>query len=626
MGSSMSNDKVQPSGVNKFKDFQKSESEDNEQYKSKNRSSTDVCFLIVFVVFLTALICFLAYCFFNGDIFRTINGYDDCGNICGRNNKNLKRLDNKNNSLQCLGTSKINEPYHIVLRKGSAKEFNRLCISDCSLYEGYRKFFNRCMPNKSQTVVNTIFSRTGLSNFFTEVSEDFQICWTEICYLCLIALVLSSLLLVLFRYLVGVVVWIVLLGSLATCLIGTILLWILWKHSKDTNDGMPSSLLPDVDARKSNTYLAFAILATIATVIISLIIFVMRNRIKLVVQLFEEAGKAIAAMPILLLEPVLTFLFLGVTVALWFYFCLWIESSGTLTETRANVFYYKKDGWMKFTRWYNFFGMLWMAQFIIGCQHMVIAGAVSIWYFKRNKASLGTPFIASASNLIRYHLGSVALGSFLIATVQFMRVILKLVEKYLNKKQGKCIDCLLKCCHCCLYCFEKILKYLSRNAYIEVAIFGYPFCRAGQQAFKLLSSNVLRVAAINSVGDFVLFLGKVVVVIATVLIGIRMLEHKDGLQHMWVPIALSGLFAYFVAHCFMTVYEMVIDTIFLCFCEDCEQNDGESRPYFMSRGLMEFVENSKKALDIYDTRAKSSATELKSVPTISGDVTRNFSG
>jgi len=31
---------------------------------------------------------------------------------------------------------------------------------------------------------------------------------------------------------------------------------------------------------------------------------------------------------------------------------------------------------------------------------------------------------------------------------------------------------------------------------------------------------------------------------------------------------------------------MAIDTIFLCFCEDCEQNDGLNRPYFMSRGLM----------------------------------------
>lgn len=32
--------------------------------------------------------------------------------------------------------------------------------------------------------------------------------------------------------------------------------------------------------------------------------------------------------------------------------------------------------------------------------------------------------------------------------------------------------------------------------------------------------------------------------------------------------------------------QMIIDTIFLCFCEDCEKNDGISRPYFMSHGLM----------------------------------------
>lgn len=45
---------------------------------------------------------------------------------------------------------------------------------------------------------------------------------------------------------------------------------------------------------------------------------------------------------------------------------------------------------------------------------------------------------------------------------------------------------------------------------------------------------------------------------------------------------------------------MIIDTIFLCFCEDCERNDGLSRPYFMSSGLMDFVEKSKKYLAITD--------------------------
>lgn len=31
---------------------------------------------------------------------------------------------------------------------------------------------------------------------------------------------------------------------------------------------------------------------------------------------------------------------------------------------------------------------------------------------------------------------------------------------------------------------------------------------------------------------------------------------------------------------------MVIDTIFICFCEDCEMNDGVTKPYFMNPGLM----------------------------------------
>lgn len=36
----------------------------------------------------------------------------------------------------------------------------------------------------------------------------------------------------------------------------------------------------------------------------------------------------------------------------------------------------------------------------------------------------------------------------------------------------------------------------------------------------------------------------------------------------------------------VTFLQMVIDTLFICFCEDCEKNDGVAKPYFMSRNLM----------------------------------------
>jgi hypothetical protein len=34
---------------------------------------------------------------------------------------------------------------------------------------------------------------------------------------------------------------------------------------------------------------------------------------------------------------------------------------------------------------------------------------------------------------------------------------------------------------------------------------------------------------------------------------------------------------------------MTVDTIFISFCEDCEENNGMDRPYYMSRELMEVM-------------------------------------
>lgn len=42
-----------------------------------------------------------------------------------------------------------------------------------------------------------------------------------------------------------------------------------------------------------------------------------------------------------------------------------------------------KDDTMRFTRWYNLMALFWTMQFLIGCQHMTIAGSVAIWYFTR---------------------------------------------------------------------------------------------------------------------------------------------------------------------------------------------------------------------------------------------------
>lgn len=90
--------------------------------------------------------------------------------------------------------------------------------------------------------------------------------------------------------------------------------------------------------------------------------------------------------------------------------------------------------------------------------------------------------------------------------------------------QNALTRCLFCCCQCCLACIEQTIQYLTRNAYIETAITGTPFCTAGRKATEILTSNALRVFAINSVGDFVLLLGKAFVVAITVLIGMELIQ------------------------------------------------------------------------------------------------------
>lgn len=93
---------------------------------------------------------------------------------------------------------------------------------------------------------------------------------------------------------------------------------------------------------------------------------------------------------------------------------------------------------MSATRWINFFAFLWFTQFLFGCQDFVIAGAVSKWFFTRNKSKLSFPVLISFAHLIRYHLGSVCFGSILIAIMQFIRAIFKLIEvNFESKKKQK---------------------------------------------------------------------------------------------------------------------------------------------------------------------------------------------
>ncbi|RCN40672.1 hypothetical protein ANCCAN_13375, partial [Ancylostoma caninum] len=63
------------------------------------------------------------------------------------------------------------------------------------------------------------------------------------------------------------------------------------------------------------------------------------------------------------------------------------------------------------------------------------------------------------------------------------------------------------------------------------------------------------------------------------------------LYYYFVPIILVLIGSYFVADLFFDVYEMAVDTTFICFLEDSEQNDGSpEKPFYMSKNLQNILD------------------------------------
>lgn len=64
-------------------------------------------------------------------------------------------------------------------------------------------------------------------------------------------------------------------------------------------------------------------------------------------------------------------------------------------------------------------------------------------------------------------------------------------------------------------------------------------------------------------------------------------NYSRAFQVWTVPLLLVAFFAYLVADSFLSVFETVLDALFLCFAADLETNDGSSeKPYFMDQEFL----------------------------------------
>ncbi|XP_069050100.1 choline transporter-like protein 5-B isoform X2 [Lepisosteus oculatus] len=486
-----------------------------------------------------------------------------------------------------------------------------------------------------------------------KIFEDYASSWFWILIGLFIAMVVSLVFILLLRFTAGVLLWLIIFGVIGV--IGYGIWHCFWEYN--TLRGKPGADVTISDIgfqtdftvylKLTQSWLIFMVFLCIVEVIIILVLIFLRNRVRIAIALLREGSKAIGYIMSTLFYPIITLFLIAVCISYWAVTAVFLASSGEpvykVMPTQPNCMYanltcnpeiFNKTNVTKVCPGsqctFAFYGgeslyhkyilvlqlcnllvFLWLVNFVIALGQCTLAGAFASYYWALRKPAdiPACPLFSSFGRAIRYHTGSLAFGSLILAIVQLIRIVLEYLDHKIKGAQNSFARFLLCCLKCCFWCLEHFIKFMNRNAYIMIAVYGKNFCTSAKEAFFLLMRNVVRVAVLDEVTDFLLFLGKVLIAGSVGVLAFFFFTHKipifegevPSLNYYWVPLLTVIFGSYLIAHGFFSVYAMCVDTLFLCFLEDLERNDGSpARPYHMSSSL-------KKILNKFNKRRKLSS-------------------
>ena len=544
----------------------------------------DIPFCLLFIVMILAQFVVLAFGIKDGNVTYLAKPTDSNNDLCGINNINGNDYTNQkylyfiNPQLLLNGTSlsacvdkcpdtlALDQANTICVHSVDKTSLNAFDWSqkqisgECTtIVYPTRTIVNRCVPLPGSVNANGVFDQSGVLNhgtssaqiIFADVIASYPYIFAALGF----SIVVAFFYLILLNYITAVMTW-------ASIVLGQLILIAMSIYAgfecrdRFIGDG---KIVDDQKKWETNIALAACVVFGVAALLYFLAFIVLMKRIKIAIEIIKEAADATKSMKSLFLYPLFTGILQLVVVGYFFIVAALLISTDKVQTSKtfnSDVYWY--------LNWYNLFGMLWGVSFVYGLHQTVIAGSIGQYYWSLNKKNIPkNPVFHAFMNAIKYSLGSIALGSLVLAIVRFLRFILGYLQRSAKQQHNAVLTKVLGCLNCCLGCIEGLVKFMNKNTYVIVGIYGHSFCTSAKTAFELLTRNALRLIAINTVSGFVIFIGKMFVSLLTTGLaywGLRQLDTNNtiALTFPFVPAAIILVFTYVLAGVFFDVVDMAI--------------------------------------------------------------------
>lgn len=608
---------------------------------TRDRGVTDFFCCLLMIAFWGFTIFCMVYGYKNGDPKKLIQTYDDQSNMCGKKDTptadygyaffyqpivslsavvcvkecpQWAKDDQRVINVDCYGDNRecsyggdfnfenidtSNAAAYAMedfLIYNTTSVFNRFCIVS---FEAATSFGKELAQNVTMV--------TQVADKFEEYFSDVQESWRYFCYIAAIAFVVSIISLILIRYFVGIFVWIILLLYLVA------VFGLAVASMKESNRLIAIAIIENDTSTDNNTYYTGKNLKVVSIILYvigglsSLIILFCLSTISLSIAVIKTSALFVASNFFIVLIPITIAIINIVYVLVWIINLIYLWSVGDITQRSIGPF--AEIVWNSKTRYLiigHFFSLLWNLAFINYVGIFIIACACCIWYFNGSSESANyfpRPILTSCWWVFRYHLGSIAFGAFILAVVWAVQLMLAYVASYTKqlKEKGvesKIIDVFLKCLMCFVACFERVIKFISKIGFIQVAISGENFCKSCIKAVGLFISNPMKFGFVHALGAVFVFIGKIFVASASGVIGYLLIRYDETLEAKLyckaIPVAVCALIGYVIAMIFFSVYGISADAVLLCFFWS-KENEGQSgRPVIAPEPMKDFYEKYKK--------------------------------
>ncbi|CAD7973089.1 unnamed protein product [Amoebophrya sp. A25] len=313
-----------------------------------------------------------------------------------------------------------------------------------------------------------------------------------------------------------------------------------------------------------------------------------RKTLDISIACVQGSCEAIFSMPSLLLLPVVEMVTKVGVLAIMLYGFMWVVSTGDVSSESATIGGVRVHGLSRTFEYTNeqlryvaywTFGMFWLSELFSALGQFVVSYSVVLWYFSEKDSYGGkigptAPVAKGYFAGLFFHLGTLAMGSFLIASLRLVRLVMSYLSKQAKAADNQVLAAIAKVMICCVLCFERFVSFIGTTAYIDVAIRSTNFCSAARNAFAMMTQEMATVAILNGACFVFQALGAAVISgLGGFLTFLCVMEfdaftNNQSAYYIADPVFISlvaAAISLVTALSFMVIFDQTADTLLYCF-------------------------------------------------------------